>query len=131
MRIALVGLAIVLSAPPDPAKFYRLLMDWALSQKVRHSRIPENIGKINPYRERDGPKAMAICINWEASTPTKHSAITWAFATRFSQRTRAESMHWRFERCKGYAAFECECVIVDCNDKSAFSLPAAWLKEHK
>jgi len=132
--LAGAGSEQVPSAPPDPAKFYRLLMDWALSQKVRRSPNRADIGKINPYRTEGGPRAMAICVNWEASTPTKPSAITWAYATRHSQgglKTQKEVDALAIERCKSFAAFECECVIVDRNDKNAFSFPAAWLKEHK
>ena len=119
--------------PPDPAEFYRLLMDIGLVTKdYEVALIPPNIGKINPYRERDGPKALAVCIKWEASTPAKPSTITWAYATRYSQsglKTQKEVDALAIERCKSYAEFECECVIEDRNGKSAFSFPAAWLKE--
>lgn len=81
------------------------------------------------YFTRKPPKAFALCINWERSTPTKRAGDGFGFATLDSGDSPRLSNSQALASCirsnGGSEGAKC-CVIVDRDGQSVLTFPPAW-----
>jgi hypothetical protein len=110
-------------------ELYDSLMRRILAQKLRGLITPSDEGKDNYYKTGSkNPKAMAVCIDWEKSTPIRLEYRSFSFAsngpTQQDVDERALSQCYRITD-------GCRCTIVDRNDNNAIAFPDAWAEKHR
>ena len=114
---------------------YRSIMEHM--SKRRSSRDMEQTASEN-YHTAPRPKAMAVCIDWEKTTPTvlNSGGLTGAYSGRGNTGCRGLSS----DQCGRYARKRChnrglcssrgqKCVLVDINGRNALRLDEAWVKQ--
>jgi uncharacterized caspase-like protein len=124
--------AVAKPAPPPSAPIrtalYESLMRRILAQKLKGRINPDDEGKDNYYRSTKAPKAMAVCMDWEKSTPIRLEHRGFSFAsngpTQDDVDERALSQCYRFTN-------NCLCTVIDRNDTNAVTFPAAWTDKHR
>jgi hypothetical protein len=124
--------AVAKPAPPPSAPtrtaLYESLMRRTLALKLRGTINPSDEGKDNYYRSTKSPKAMAVCMDWEKSTPIRLEHRGFSFAsngpTQEDVDERALSQCYR-------GTNNCLCTIIDRNDTNALTFPAAWADKHR
>jgi hypothetical protein len=125
--------AVAKPAPPPSAPtravLYESLMRRILAQKLKGSVNPSDEGKDNYYKSgANPPKAMAVCMDWEKSTPIRLEFRGFSFShngpTQQDVDERALSQCYRITN-------NCLCTIVDRNDTNALTFPAAWSDKHR
>ena len=111
------------------AELYDSLMRRILAQKLRGVITPSDEGKENYYKTASKhPKAMAVCIDWEKSTPIRLEYRSFSFAsngpTQLDADERALSQCYRITD-------GCRCTIVDRNDTNTIVFPDTWAEKHR
>jgi hypothetical protein len=121
------------SAAPATARstqLYDSLMRRILAQKLKGAITPGDEGKDNYYKAAStkSPKAMAVCIDWEKSTPHRleHRGISFASG----EKAQIDADERALSQCYRVAS-GCQCTIVDRNDANAIVFPAVWLARHR
>src|SRR5512141_3111764 len=60
--------------PQYTQSIYRFLMDWAVTHQLRETAGTQS-GTTNQYLRYAPDKAIAVCIDWRASTPKAPVAV--------------------------------------------------------
>ena len=114
--------------PQYTLSIYRFLMDWAVTHQLRETTGTQT-GTTNQYLRYAPDKALAVCVDWRASTPKAPVAValgqSWEQHSTARARESALSFCERFKRGRA-----CDCTLVDVNDKSVLELPPAFVARH-
>jgi hypothetical protein len=117
---------------------HQAIMEYIGSQIITRGR-PEFIGKPfrTAYRTAKTPKAVAICLDWASSTPSRVNIAKGQAQFQFI--TGAGTCKPKSEQDAGECAVaECNqhascsgkqsCELLDVNDENKLSPPASWTK---
>lgn len=122
------------------ANFYKVILAFTRPRVITRGR-PEYIGRTlgAVYAQGARPKALAVCVNWQASTPQQlafHPSSGWQFVTgtgSCNPTTPIEAAQCALRDCQRHVT-ACgqgqSCAVVDINDGNALQLPAAWARRH-
>jgi hypothetical protein len=114
--------------PQYTLSIYRFLMDWAVTHQLRET-AGTGTGTTNQYLRYAPDKALAVCIDWPASTPKAPVAV--ALGQSWEQRSTARARESALSFCERFKRGRaCHCTIVDVNEKSALALPPAFVARH-
>ncbi len=130
----------ILSSEEISASVYRTAMGFLNTQAATRGR-PEFRGKTfwQVYGSEPTPKAVAMCINWDASTPSQlniTSRGSWEFVTKTGScgpRTSTDAVRCALNNC--VLTDKCkngqQCVVVDVNGANALKLPSDFVSRHQ
>jgi len=118
------------AAPKASNQLYASLMRRIMAQKLKGFFTQTDEGKDNYYKDATtkSPKAMAVCIDWEKSTPHRLEHRGFSFAS--GEKSQIDADERALSQCYR-ATNSCQCTIVDRSDTNALVFPAAWAAKHK
>lgn len=117
-------------------KAYASLMSYARSVIVSKSNWRDNIGKSvgDLYIGGVAPKALAVCVYWETSTPDNMVATKTYFdysskVPRSESQVKSHSLQ-NCETLRTQSGEKCQCIHVDFSGRNVLEPPAWWIKKH-
>ena len=114
--------------PQYTQSIYRFLMDWAVTHQLRETAGTQS-GTTNQYLRYAPDKALAVCIDWPASTPKAPVAVV--FGQSWEQRSTARARESALSFCERFKRGRaCDCTLVDVNEKNVLELPPAFVARH-
>jgi hypothetical protein len=118
-------------------RLYATIMGYVNRKMIERGRLANNPFR-KAYAEASGPKALAVCINWENTTPYKINTgqkRNWQFITgdgTCGPKNQSEARQCVLNECQLHA--KCDrsqvCTIVDVDHANAIDPPASWLRRH-
>ena len=144
MRSQIIGLVLILTAgsgeslaeshqradlPRVTQQMYKFLMEWALGAGSRREGQTGALTQ-NQYLQMPNNKALAVCIDWDASTPELPKAI--AYGMWRGARTQTSARDQAMAKCREFqqGRAKCDCTLVDDNWSSVLVLPGSFVKRH-
>ncbi len=142
-RAAWLALALAASsgpgsaqAPAEASRIAQLFHEQALARQDTSYVVYEpgvRGGVLSKYRHAGEPKALAICIDWDVSTPARAvirgsaesvPPDTWPYGarSRHPERVRQEALDG-CERMKAHHKTRCDCAMADIDGRNVLSLP--------
>jgi hypothetical protein len=117
-------------------QFYNGLINYVRGQDILWGRLKgQNFGAA--YRAASRPKALAVCIDWRTSTPSRLDSLgksKFQFVTGDGEcrpTTVKEAVACAIRDCKQYACDDgTTCTLIDVNGSNALSLPASWIRRY-
>lgn len=113
---------------------YRAIMEQLTRTRATRDEA-QNVAEN--YRAAPSPKAMAVCIDWEKTTPSVLNAG--AKSGAYNGRADEACHSLSGEQCGRYTYNKCrdrgcrvtgqQCVLVDVNGRNALTLDEAWAKK--
>ena len=99
---------------------YRLIKDAAMSSAIQY--VVEGA-----LQGGDGPTGLAVCVNWDATTPQRAS-INGAY--HFTARSSANPAARALAMCQGASRPNCTCVIVENINSPALNIPQSFMQRY-
>ncbi|MBL8662273.1 MAG: hypothetical protein JNM29_05575, partial [Candidatus Odyssella sp.] len=98
--------------------------DEAKLSAAFYARIMGQVGQqVAVYRNAAGHKALAYCIDWSKVTAT--AVPQGPFGVNVTPESDAAAQARALANCRGRAAPNCTCTIVDAGGRNALKVPAA------
>lgn len=116
-------------------QLYSNIMSYVRGQKIRWGRLG-GLDFAPTYRAATLPKALAVCVDWDSSTPTRlnlQGQGNFQFVTgagTCEPKTKAQAIQCVVKECQENAsgASGSTCTVVDVSDGNALVLPPSWLR---
>jgi hypothetical protein len=89
-------------------------------------------GQRTDYSGKKTPKALVVCMNWQAVTPTNYPSTMFGFRTG-SSGNPPPSVQAAIEQATRICSGSCRdaCVLADLNGQNALNPPADWPSRSK
>jgi hypothetical protein len=119
-------------------EFYNGLINYVRGQDILWGRLKgQNFAAA--YRAASRPKALAVCIDWRTSTPSRLDSLgknKFQFVTgdnnECAPKTTREAVACVIRDCRQYTGCDdgTTCTLIDVNNSNALSLPASWVRRY-
>ncbi len=119
---------------PDDAReeiYNRIMTGTSLDRRFKRDWSKPDKRLSSDYRSRNGPKALVVCINWDASGHDYIAYESWSYSLerRSKSRNKRTTLLYCKQSSEKYSGKTCEavdgytCEVVDQNGKNVLVVP--------
>jgi hypothetical protein len=108
-------------------KIYMYLINWAVGSDFRHR--DGGAATTNKYYTERANKALAVCMDWDASTPDR--PMPRAYGASWGHREQKNAQDVATAKCREFQRSKsCTCTLLDENNRSVLVLPPSFVRRH-